>query len=72
MALITILPGEHFEHKHAVVSTSEIKQGVAEVTVGTTQRIMREGESMMVPENCSHSFKNIGDVPLVVGCGYQK
>lgn len=70
MATISILPGEHFEHIHATASSSTILNGVARVTMHAESRTVRAGECIAVPANCSHEFENIGDVPLVIECGY--
>ena len=53
-------------HIHAVEEVLEVMEGVAEIFLGETSRIVKPDQSVIIPAGARHGFKNIGEGILKV------
>ncbi|NNM74562.1 cupin domain-containing protein [Enterovirga aerilata] len=53
-------------HIHAVEEVLEVVEGVAEISLGDSSRVVSPDQSVVVPAGMRHGFKNIGDGILKV------
>lgn len=51
---------------HTVEEVLAIQSGTAEITIGTTRRIARPGDMILIPAGVPHGFVNIGNCVLAV------
>ena len=68
MASILLAPGEAFEHFHREASFTTLVNGHVRFCEGTVEHVMKEGESIYVAPNRSHTIINFGDVIARVDC----
>lgn len=68
MAIISLEPNESFEHYHGAPSRTIHLDGEIEFAFGDTRRRMREGETIEVAANITHTMRNVGTGTARVNC----
>ncbi len=68
MAVITLTPGESFEHYHLDESITAHVEGEIQLTVSGKSTLLTEGERVIIPAKTSHTTKNIGNVDARFRC----
>ncbi len=70
MAVITLQPGESFEHYHLEKSETYYVNGEVQLTFEGKSMLLTDGHRVIIPAKTSHTTKNIGVVVAQFGCNH--
>lgn len=68
MAIITLEPGESFEHYHSHSSKSECLVGSLRASLSGESKILEKNLKIDVPADTAHTITNIGDTLAIFRC----
>ena len=68
MAIITLKPGEAFEHYHESESETSHVKGDLMISFNESALTLSEKQKIIIPANTSHTVKNIGASDATFKC----
>lgn len=68
--LMTLAPGEVFQHSHVEVSFTTLIEGDVHMEIAGTRTPLVVRQKVWVPAQASHVLINVGTSPAVVECGH--
>ena len=68
MAKIILEENESFEHFHSEDSMTILLEGEAHYRMGSVERSLEPGVSVLTPANQSHILTNTGHAECVISC----
>jgi uncharacterized cupin superfamily protein len=70
--LMTLAPGECFEHMHQSHSTTTVIAGSVDLVIDGTRQSLEVGVPTPIGARVSHLLINVGDQSAVIECGHQQ